>query len=157
MNYAHLHLILNHLPVIGSGFVFVLLLVAVFRKSEELKRVALGFLILVALTSIPVYLTGEPAEEVVEHLAGISEAALERHEEAAQFSFSALLGLGVLALVTLVVAKRRGETSPLLLKLTLLISVIVMALLGWTANLGGEIRHSEIRGDSTIQVIDAEE
>ena len=73
MNWAHVHLMLNHIPVVGIGFAILLLAVAVVRRSHELTNVALVFVILVSLWAIPAYLTGEPAEEVVEDLPGVSE------------------------------------------------------------------------------------
>ena len=42
MNWAHVHLMLSHLPVVGTIFGVLLLLLALLRKSEELKRVSLG-------------------------------------------------------------------------------------------------------------------
>lgn len=42
MNWAHVHLSLNHLPVVGTFFGVLLLLLALLRKSEELKRVSQG-------------------------------------------------------------------------------------------------------------------
>lgn len=38
MNGAHLHLLLNHLPILGSLFGFVLLLVALARRQPLLVR-----------------------------------------------------------------------------------------------------------------------
>jgi len=46
MNWAHVHLLLNHLPVVGTFFGVLLLLLALLRKSEELKRVSLGVFVL---------------------------------------------------------------------------------------------------------------
>ena len=64
MNVAHLHLMLNHIPVVGMGFGLALVGLALLRKSEELKRISLGFLIVIALLAIPAYLTGEQAAEI---------------------------------------------------------------------------------------------
>ncbi|MCI0564610.1 MAG: hypothetical protein MN733_39585, partial [Nitrososphaera sp.] len=68
MNLAHVHLLLNHFPVIGTVFGFLFLAYAMAKKSEELKKVSLGIFVLIALIALPVYFTGEPAEEVVKHL-----------------------------------------------------------------------------------------
>jgi hypothetical protein len=48
-----------------------------------LKRISLGIFIIVALLAIPAYLTGEPTEELVENLPGVSKSSIEQHEEAA--------------------------------------------------------------------------
>jgi hypothetical protein len=82
MNLAHLHFMMNHIPVLGSAFRLALLLFSVFRKSEELKKTAVGVFVIVALLAVPAYLTGEPAEDIVKPLAGVAEVAIEQHEEA---------------------------------------------------------------------------
>ena len=68
MNATHLHLMLNHIPVLGTVFGLGLLVFALWRKSEELKKAALGIFLIVALLAVPVYLTGEPAEGVADLL-----------------------------------------------------------------------------------------
>ena len=65
MNAPHLHLLLNHIPVLGTAFGLGLLVFALCRKSDELKKAAHGFFLVTALFSVSTYLTGEPAEEVV--------------------------------------------------------------------------------------------
>jgi hypothetical protein len=54
------------------------------RKSEEIKKMCLWVFVLGAVVALPVYLTGEPAEEVVEHLPGVAESFIESHEEMTQ-------------------------------------------------------------------------
>ena len=61
MSGAHLHLILNHTPVVGSVFALLLLACAFFWQSDPLKRAGLAAAVIVALLTIPTYLTGEPA------------------------------------------------------------------------------------------------
>ena len=60
------------------------------RNSRELIMVSFACLASVAVISIPVYFTGEPAKQAIERLAGTSEEVIERHEEAAQFAFTAI-------------------------------------------------------------------
>lgn len=148
MNLAHLHLVLNHLPVLGTGFGLALLIFGLWRRSDELKKTALGVLALVALAAVPVYLTGEPAEELVETVPGVSKPAMERHERAASVSFTGVLVIGVAATAGLVFF-RRGKALPRWFAMPMVASVMVVAgLMAWTANLGGQIRHTEIQGGS---------
>lgn len=145
MNQAHLHLLLNHVPVIGAIFCLLLLLVALLRKSDELKRVSLGGLVLVSLLTIPAYLTGEPAEKVVEHLPGVSEALIESHEKAALVAFITLLATGIVALGGLIWSRRRTALPGAVVTVALLLTAVTVGLMAYTANLGGQIRHTEIR------------
>ena len=151
MNPAHAHLILNHIPLIGMGFTLLLLIVAILRKSNELINVALIFTILVALWAIPVYLSGEPAEEVVEDLPGISEQMIEEHEERAEIAFIFAEVAGVLALISLIARRFSNNIGQKLTILTLLVLLVSGGLMAWTANLGGKINHPEIRSDTSFK------
>ena len=150
MNATHIHLILNHIPVLGTAFGLGLLVFGLWRKSDELKKTASGIFVIVALATVPVYLTGEPAEDGVKSLPGVSQAFMERHAEAAGVGFTGVLVLGVVSLAGLVFF-RRGKMLPVWFGGSLLVaSLVVSGLMAWTANLGGQIRHSEIRpGNST--------
>ena len=147
VNPAHLHLILNHIPVLGTAFCIGLLGWGLIQKSEEVKRVSLGVLIIVALLAIPTYLTGEPAEEIIEHLPGVSEATIEEHEDAATFAFAGILAVGALALGGLVLHWRTKPVPNWIVIVVLVLSVIVFAMMIRTADLGGQIRHPELRSD----------
>ncbi len=151
MNWAHIHLMLNHIPVIGIGLLILLFIVAIVRKNKELITVALASIILISLTTIPVYLTGEQAEEVVEDMPGISEELIEEHEEKAEIAFIFVEVAGSLALITLLARRYSERLGQRLVILTLLILVISGGLIGWTANLGGKIHHEEIRSDASSQ------
>lgn len=145
MNWAHVHLILNHFPVVGLAFGLVLLAVSVVRKSTPLARVSLGILVAIAVIAIPVYLTGEPAEEVIEHLPGISESYIEEHEESALLTLIVIELLGIVAAVGLRRFRQIDELPRWFLTTTLFLSLVAGGFVGWTANLGGQIRHPEIR------------
>jgi uncharacterized membrane protein len=135
---------LNHIPVLGTAFGLALLAWALLKRSEELKRVSLGVLVIVALFAIPAYLTGEPAEEAIEHLPGVNEDAIEEHEDAAKFAFAGDLVLGVVALGGLVVFRGSRFAPAWLDILVLVLAVLVFAMMVRTANLGGHIRHPEL-------------
>jgi uncharacterized membrane protein len=144
MSWGHLHLLLNHVPVIGTLLGLLLLLLAFVRKSEELKKVTLGLFVLIALVTIPVYLTGEPAEEMVEDISGVSKAMIDRHEDAALFSLIAVEVAGIIALAGLLLFRTKKGLGNLLAIVTLACSVVTAGLLAWTSNLGGQVRHTEI-------------
>ena len=148
MNAAHFHLMLNHIPVLGTIFGMALLALALWRKSEELKRVALGTFVIVALLAVPVYLTGEPAEEVIMPLPDVSDSIVEQHETAGTIAFSGIVALGVGAIAGLI-QFRGGKAIPSWFGTTALVfSLIVSGAMGWTANLGGKARHVELRSET---------
>lgn len=148
MNAPHWHLVLNHLPVVGMLFGTGLLAFAVWRKSEELLRTIFGFLVVVALTGVPVYLTGEPAEMSIMEAPGFEEALANAHHRAATVALTAVLIVGAVALAALLFF-RKTPVLPRWVKWVVLgLAIAATALLGRTANLGGKIRHPEIRSDA---------
>ena len=150
MNPAHLHIILNHIPVIGIPFGVALLVWGFFRKSQEVKRTGLVVFVAIALVTIPTYLTGKAAEDMVEHLPGVSDDLIENHEAAAVIALVATSILGGLSLIRLLIPARFAAVGA---PLTVLVFVFSLGVAGWlarTANLGGRIRHPEIRQSSTL-------
>lgn len=148
MDAVHLHLILNHVPVLGMIFGFVLGVAGFLRRSDDLQKASLITFIVVALLTIPVYLSGraayEPMEELLEDMDPAAEGFIDQHETAGLIAFLAVLLLGVIALVTLLLWQR-AELARQLMIVSLVLAVIVGSIVGWTANLGGQIRHTEIR------------
>lgn len=156
MNGAHLHLILNHVPVVGVPIALFAILYARWSKNDRMLRAAYGFLIGVALITLPVFWTGEPAEHVVEHVAGVSEALIESHEEAAEFALVVTMMSAGFALVGFFASRleARLPNYRAVLRfvpvLTLIVLTVNTGALGYAANLGGMIRHSEIRATGTL-------
>src|SRR5688572_23069651 len=101
MSFVHLHLLLNHVPVIGIVFVLGVLLAALWRRNSDVAKAGLSALVAVALDTVAVFFTGEPAEEAVENLAGVSDAVIHAHEDAALYSFIATGAAGAIALYLL--------------------------------------------------------
>ena len=145
MSPVHLHLVLTHVPVLGTPFALALLAFAIWRRSEQLKKVALSAFIIVALLTVPAYLTGEPSEHVAESLPGVSESIMEQHEDAGLIAMIAMGLLGAAALGGLAIF-RGPRIIPAWYGLLLVAgAVAVSGIMAWTANLGGQVRHTEIR------------
>lgn len=149
MDATHLHLMLNHLPILGVPFGLALLVAGVLRSSEELKKAALVAFVLSWAAVVPVYLTGEPAEETVESLPGVQESLVETHEHAAPFALAATSLLGVLSLASLLLFGKSdlpASAAAALIVLALL-SAGALAYTGWT---GGHIRHTELHAQPAV-------
>jgi uncharacterized membrane protein len=148
MSWAHIHLALNHVLIIGLPIALLLLAWALYRGSSELTRAALGLIVLLGLVTIVVQLTGEPAEELVEGLPGVLDSAVDRHEDAALVGTYGMTALALLALFGL----WRYRTGPALerrLPAALLVGgVFLTGFFIWVANLGGQIRHTELAPQS---------
>jgi hypothetical protein len=75
MSLVHIHLLMNHIPVVGILFAVVAFASALAFRETLSIRFALVFTVALAIVTGAVYLTGEPAEEAVENLVGVSESA----------------------------------------------------------------------------------
>jgi hypothetical protein len=148
LNLAHLHLVLNHWPIIGTFIGLALLLVAVFAHSNDIKHAGYGVFAFLALGTIPVYLSGNAAAEATKDLE-FSMILVETHEGAALLAFTLLELTGLVALVELFRFTRYGEEPPLKslskgLSAVLILSILTAILMGIAGTTGGDIRHPEI-------------
>ncbi len=152
MNAAHLHLFFTHAPFAGVVFGILLLLLGLFRKSEELKRVSLWLFILSALLVLPTYLTGAPANNYMRKLMPtMPMETADQHEEIAILALVAVLFVGLLALAGSVMFTKEKNIPRWFVGVLLTVAIISTAALAWTANLGGKVRHTEIRSPSPAE------
>ncbi len=150
MNTAHWHLILNHFPIIGTLGGVVVLLYGFIRKNNDTKVLGALLILAMAIISVIVMETGEAAEEVVEKIPGISEAAMEAHEDAAKIANGILIASGVLALISLVLHFFKRNAVTIAMSATLVLSAVAFGFMGYTGYLGGKIRHTEITTGNSI-------
>ena len=156
MNPAHVHLIINHVPVVGLAFALALLAWGAVRSNQALIKAALVSLVALALVAIPVYLTGEPAEKAVKGLPGVGYGFIEQHDDAATAALVGVLVAGGAGLIGLW-AYRARPVAAWFSSSMLLLCLIAAGLMAWTANLGGQIRHTEIRGPSQVPPSEVQE
>jgi uncharacterized membrane protein len=146
MSPAHLHLFLNHVPVMGMVMGIGLLAYAVLQRDDRLARVCLGMFAVLAAFALATFLSGELAEGAAEGLAGVPQSRVERHEAAARLATLALGFLGVLSLAVLLRFRTRAlprQAAVLLLAAAVVPAVMIVR----TASLGRMIRESEIRAE----------
>lgn len=144
MNDAHLHVAMNHFPVVGAVIAAGILFAGIFKKNRNVQETALWLLIFIALLVIPVLLTGANAKEMIERLPGIDEEKVERHEKLAKATFGLLLAAGLTAVIQLYLSGIKKQLVKLIIPIAFL-SVVAAGLAGVTANAGGKIRHSEFK------------
>lgn len=147
-NGAQIHLLLNHISVVGIPIVLAFLAASLWTKSEKILRFSLAMLVVIAAVVLPTYFTGEGAEEVVESVSGISEASIEAHEEAAGVALALTLALGVAALVALV--GRTKTWGKLALGIVFMLGLVAVVSLSYVGHLGGLVRHTELQSSPAI-------
>lgn len=154
MNAAHLHLILNHLPIAGIIFALPLLLSGYIKKNKTLAHAGLIAVVATGAIAVTTFLTGEPAEEIVEGMTGISEEVIEVHEEAAEKAIWLIGATGLAALVSLLMSLKNKTLPRWSLPLVVVLAIFSVGALAWTNNLGGEIRHPELSDVQSSEITD---
>jgi uncharacterized membrane protein len=151
MNDAHLHLMVNHLPIVGFAIGLSLLGLTVLKRGD--RGVFLAALLVLAISgagALAAQFTGEPAEEVVEHLPDVPKALIETHEGAAQIAtILASITLFLTLVIGVITLRRDGRITILPLSILLVATVATCGAMTWTGSTGGKIRHTEIRDSST--------
>jgi uncharacterized membrane protein len=144
MSLAQLHLLINHLPVFGAFLGMIVLAHGMWTKNGQTKIAAYNLFILSAIGACIAYFTGEPAEEVVENIAGITESAIEQHEDFAIFALISFILLGVVSVFGLLITLKQSIFMRPVAVVILLISLVSFVLVARTGYLGGQIRHTEM-------------
>ncbi len=144
MNATHFHLLLNHFPIIGTLIGTIILVYGFITKELKIKILSAYVIAAMALVAVPVYLTGEPAEETVEHISGISEINIELHEEAAEFAIIMMSITGLLALISVIISKKIPAQIHKTFFVLIIFSFFSFAAMARVGYLGGQIRHTEL-------------
>lgn len=143
MNPAHWHLIMNHIPIIGSFFATLLLIFGLIRKSNSIITASYWFFIIVAIAAFMTDQTGGKAAGYLSDAGLASDTLIKPHAEAADKAGLAIYITAALALLTLLINKlKQSRVMPVII---LLAALAGSALMSWTGLLGGEIMHKEIR------------
>ena len=148
MDWTHLHLALNHVPVLGTPFLLGFFLWSWLRGQSVTLRFCLWLFVLLAAASIAIKFTGDFAAEKVVAQPGFDKALINQHEESADQATTGVFFMGIAAAVALFLS-RGGRTTPKWsLGLLALLALVTFALMARTANFGGHIRHPEIRPEA---------
>ena len=146
LNLAHLHLLLNHFPIIGTIVALGLFLASFMGKNDDLRRSSLIIFAAIALIGLPTFFSGINAQRAIRNDPGVSAALIDRHEGAAMLAVFFMLITGALAMVELW-RRRRIATEPRwsgTMLAILLFSLLMTGLMIRVGNTGGDIRHPEI-------------
>jgi uncharacterized membrane protein len=153
LNWTHVHLMLNHVPLIGIGVAIAFLLIDRARRNRKLEWLSLQMFVVFAVLTIPAYLTGSPASHQMREMPGVSRETIHRHSNAADFAFATMEALGALSLYALVKFRSQAAVPARFNTGLLALALTTLGLMIWTANLGGRIRHPEIGASSAAEHI----
>ncbi len=145
MDWTHLHLALNHVPVLGTTFLFSLLIWSWVRCQRATLRFCLWLFVMLATASIGIKFTGDFAAEKVAAIPGFDKGWIESHEESADQATAGVFFMGIAAALALLLSRGGRATPKWSLGILAMLALVTFALMARTANSGGHIRHPEIR------------
>jgi uncharacterized membrane protein len=154
MDYVHLHLLLNHAPIMGFFIGLFFMVYGYIVKSEATRYGALWLFLILTPVSMLVSHSGEESEETVEDLPGVSEALMEEHEDAAGLAVVGTWILGAISLAGIVTKKRKPEISKWLVTGAMVAAIYCAATMAYAGFLGGQIRHTEVRAGNAAGQVD---
>ena len=156
MNEAHLHMVVNHFPIIGTILAIGILIAGLLSKNTSIISTSYVLFVIGAIFGILSMNTGEGAEELVEDMPGIGWKIIHEHEELAEKMALLLDILGVLSLVGFYLQYKKNAKEKLVSYIILLIGIASLFVIQKVGTSGGEIRHTEIRKDFSNTNIEKE-
>lgn len=148
MNPEHAHLLLNHLPIVGSIIGFLILAYGVLFQKDVVTKVGLIVLFFVPVVAFPTQITGEKSEHIIEKREETTREDHQRiheHSKWAHYAFFCSIAMGLLALVTFLGGTFSATVPRALAIVTLVLTIATLGLMVQAGNTGGQIKHVEIR------------
>ena len=145
MNEAHLHMLVNHFPIIGSIFGLGILITGLVLRNDTLKNTAYVIFIIAAIFGFLSMSTGEGAEELVEDMPTVGKHIIHEHEEIAEKFILVMYATGVFSILSLIASIKKHKLAKIVSIITLILAVVSTVLAKSLGTSGGEVRHTEIR------------
>src|SRR6267378_4145196 len=101
MNPVHIHLLLNHSPIIGTIIALGIFVVSLIGNRDELKQASLALFTLIALVAIPAFMSGYAAQNAMKDNPDVSMAMIQTHQGAALLAFISMEITGIVSLLGL--------------------------------------------------------
>lgn len=144
-DWPHIHLLINHFPIILSVMGAVAVVVALVMRSRGVWLYAVASLTVMGLSAYPTHFTGDEADHALNDPWYIVKGAIDRHDDAAGWALWLMLITGVIAAYAWWRALRKdrdAQQAPVWLRIAVLVgSLLSLAAVTRTSLLGGEIVH----------------
>ena len=148
---AHLHLAINHVPIIGFAVACLPVLIGILFHSRGALASGLVAVLLCVGTMPLVMETGEAAQEsfadgsIDPGLDVAGKSAFREHSKRAKIAAPVVYAVGILALLALLTLIKFPRQAAWIGWGVLIGAAISIGLSVWTAEAGGRIRHTEFR------------
>ena len=150
MNFAHLHIVLNHIPSIGTVVGVALFIASLVRKNDRLQKLSLQVLVVMALAVLPTYVSGNAAQRLVRR-PDVPQSLIETHQNSAMVTLFLMTITGTFSWFGLWQFRRFSRPGFVTLAGVLTFSILTAAFILRTANMGGDISHPEIRAVGAVE------
>lgn len=155
----HIHVMINHLPIIGIGLAIIPFLIGYIQKNRNFIFIAI-IITFISSISVPiVFSSGAKAVENFEHgylnpftKDNTNENTnrgtmhwIEEHEEQAEIAMIPNYTLIILSIFALMYFKKENKISNILNITVFSFVIIVFVINSWVGLSGGKIRHPEFR------------
>lgn len=147
MNAPHIHLLINHLPIIGLIIGVLVVIFGLLSKKQVISSVGLWIAMIAGFSSYPTMYSGGASEHFFEENEGkycVSEDLIHEHEEAAELAFWPCIATGLFAGLALIGNRIGHKHTQKAEILVVFIGIIAIILIGKAGMTGGQIRHPEI-------------
>ena len=144
----HVHVLLNHFPVVGLAMAILALALALMHHSRKTEIIALILVFVAAASAWPVVFTGQQSYKTVRAMTDDAGTDwLDAHMERAEKAAPAFYALALLAAAALVLPHKWPRSTRPLAIATLALALLCEGAAGWIALAGGQIRHPEFRSE----------
>jgi uncharacterized membrane protein len=150
MNDAHLHMLVNHFPIIGTLLGLGILITGLLLKNNSVKNTAYVLFIIAVIFGAFSMATGDGAEELVEDMPNIGHQIIHEHEEMAEKFILVMYATGIFSILSIFTSVKKHKWARIFAFITLLLALTASILAKNVGTSGGEIRHTEIRTNQAI-------
>ncbi len=156
---GYLHVLINHVPIIGTGMGLLGLLIALLLRSRIALVPSLAIVTLSGLSAWPVYITGSNAYRPIMKIADDSGRDwLDEHMDRADRTIWIFYAMAGVAAIAITAPLKWPKSAIPLGRVAALAAMTGVATGGYIAQAGGLIRHGEFRipsqmtpSDHTVQ------
>ncbi|WP_157452544.1 hypothetical protein [Chloroherpeton thalassium] len=137
---------ITHFPIFGTLIGSAFLAYGIFSKQDAIKQASFVLIILIALATVPVLISGSGAADAFAPFVGeLDRQIIKEHKELAEKTLWLSALMGGLSLASFITLLKKNNLAYALSITTLLITLITFGAFSKVGNLGGQIRHTEIR------------
>lgn len=147
-SWPHVHILVSVFPSFGLLCVLGFYIAALVKEDIAARRTCLVLLILLALLSVPIYLSGTASVEDLSGNARFAKDAIGSHDLLGSASLVALMLTGLAAIVALAVSGGKGHPGVGEARVVLGLAIITLILLAVAD--GWELNHRELQSTAVI-------